>query len=407
MRDKTIVNLFALAGLSATAPALAALEPSDVLLFSKGPVTLRPQLSVSEVYNDNIFYRSDNKVDDFITVISPGLNIQLGTQDYNFINASLFYDRVIHALETDQSANQYRFALDSRFQRGKFTIAGRDQIEFLSSVLGGGISLSGVRVDRTTYFDEYRLTIDLSEKTAVYIEGTHNTTDFQDDIPLYDSNTLMGTLGFQYKAFERLWFFGEGYYGQTALDPNAGRPKTAHSTFMGGFAGARGFFTEKLSGSVKAGYETREFAGDSESVSLPVVEMSATQRFTENTSLSIAYSRRQRVSLQYAQSEFTANYIGLNLRQIIGNTGRLRLDVKGGYGFNNYEPSLAYSEPSDPLTPRERNDDVITAGAELSYDFKIWLRGTLGYNYERLRSDLSFIEDYDVNRVTLGLSVGY
>lgn len=407
MKERKKLKYFALAGLSLSAPAVCGLDASDVLLFSKGPLTLRPQFSASQIYNDNIFYGADRKVDDFITVVSPGLNVQVGTRDHNFIAGSFFYDRLFYWQEDEQSADQFRFALDSRFQRGKFTIAGQDQIEFLSSVLGGGISLSGVKVDRTTYFDEYRLTVDLTEKTGVYLEATHDTTDFQDELPLYDSTTLSGTLGFQYKAFERLWFFGEGYYGKTMLDPNGSRPKTPDSTFMGGFVGARGFVTEKLSGSMKAGYETREFSGDGGSASLPVVELSATQRFTENTSVSLSYSRRQRVSLQFAESEFTSNLIGLDVVQIIGNTGRMRLNLDASYAFNDYEASRAYSDPPGSGIPGERHDNVISAGVELSYDFKIWLRGSLGYNYERLRSDLTFIEDYDVNRVTLGLSIGY
>lgn len=396
MREAKKIKYYALAGLSVAAPCAIALEPSDVLIFSKGPVSLRPQLSVSEVYNDNVYFRDENKRDDFITTVSPGFNLQVGDREFNFINLGFFYDRVIHLQESDQSANQYRIALENRFQKGKFTLAGRDEIEFLSSVLGGGISLRGVRVDRTTFFDEYRLTYEMTDKTGVYLEGTHSTIDYQDDLALYDANTLIGTGGFQYKAFDRLWFFGELFYGQTALSPNFGLVEPPHTSFLGGFAGARGFFTERLSGTAKAGYETREAAD--QSTGLPVVEMSLTQKFTENNSLTVSYSRRQRVSVQFARSEYTMNLASVTFAQIIGSTGRFRMNVDGAYGVNDYEPSPSYSK---------RTDELITGGIVFSYDFKIWLRGSLGYNYERLRSDLARIEDYDVNRVTLGLTVGY
>ena len=39
-------------------------------------LTLTPSLSVGERYDDNIFQTRDNKVDDFVTTITPALHLR-------------------------------------------------------------------------------------------------------------------------------------------------------------------------------------------------------------------------------------------------------------------------------------------------------------------------------------------
>lgn len=398
MRNISASGIYAAGTLLLTGGAVRGVEPSDYLLFSTGSYSLRPQLNISEVFNDNIFFRNDRKQSDFITTISPGLVLQLGTEEANFISLSYYFDRLQYLDETSLNANQHRIALGSHVQFNRLTIEGQDRIEFLSSALGGGISLSGVKVDRTTYYDQYRLTYDFSERTGVYLEGSHSTTDYQEGIRLFDVNSLIGTLGFHYRAFSRSFLFGEVYYGQTAADPNFDGPKPPHATFIGGYVGARGYFTEKLTGSVKAGVESREFSDGTPVGEIPVVEAELTEMFSEKTVLTASYSRRQHVSVQYSRAGYTLDLVSLYLRQEIGNDGRFHAVARGSYGMAEYEPNPSF---------QDRSDRLIAAGLELTYDFKIWLRGRFGYDYEHLDSDLPAIVEYDVNRVTLGLSIGY
>lgn len=383
--------------LSCTATTLA-LDPSDVLLYSKGSYSLRPHLDITEVFSDNIYYGGDDATSDFLTTISPGLILQLGTEDANYISFSYFYDRLQYLDETNLNANQHRLALDSHILFNRLTIEGYDQVQFLSAPLGGGISLARLRVDRTTYFDEYRLTYQFTERTGAYVQGTHTTVDFEDDLPLFDVNTLAATLGFEYKAFSRSFLFGEVYYGQTASDPNALPSKPPHAEFFGGFVGARGTFTEKLTGSVKAGYETRQFSDGTPGGDVPVVRAELIEQFTEKTGLTLSYTRSQQISVQYARTAFTSDNIGLVLRQEIGNDGRFYASLRGSYTMAQFEPNENFTD---------RSDQLLNVGLDFTYNFKLWLQGRIGYDYERLDSDLPSVVDYQVNRVSLGLSIGY
>lgn len=398
MHKVSVSGVCALGGLCLAGTSARALDPSNYLLYSKGSFSLRPHFELSESFNDNVYYAGEDEVSDFLTTISPGLTLQLGTETANFIRLSYHFDRLQYLQESSQSANQHRIALGSHLGFNNLTIEGRDDIQFLSSVLGGGISLAGQRVDRVTFYDEYRLTYQFSEKTGVYLEGTYMASDFEEGLPLYDRNTLRGTGGFEYMAFSRTFLFGEIYYGQTASNPNFDTPKPPHAEFIGGFLGARGYFTEKLTGSVKAGYESRQFSDGTPGGQMPVVEAELTERFTPKTVLTGSYSRRQHVSVQFARAAYSADTVSLLLRQEMGNEGRAHAMLRAGYTIADYEPHPSFEN---------RTDHLLTGALELTYDFRIWLRGKFAYNYERLTSDLGSVVDYDVNRVTLGLSIGY
>ncbi|MEK7675322.1 MAG: outer membrane beta-barrel protein [Verrucomicrobiota bacterium] len=388
-----------MAAATATTGQLQALDASDILIFSRDPVILRPQLEMTEAYNDNIFFKSDDQVGDIVSTISPGLNVQLGKLEGNFLSADYMFDNVFYADNSEQNAQQHRLAFRNKYEFKRLTVEGNDGIAFLSSVLGGGFSLGGVKVDRTMFNDAYTLRYAVSPKTGVYLRGSHDAVDYQEGIGLSDANTLIGTGGFSYQAFPKTSAFGELYYGQTGTDPNDPVTiKPPHAEFIGGFLGVSGSFTEKLSGSVKAGYEMREFSDRTPAPSLPVVEASVTQRFSEKTSLALSYSRRGYVSVQFLKQSYTADMINLSLVQWVGTSGKLRATLGGAYDLYQYEKVGAFAE---------RKDDSYTAYLNLNYDLRLWLKANLGYHFESFRSDLPGVIDYDVNRVTLGLAIGY
>jgi hypothetical protein len=374
------------------------LEASDVLFFSKGPVSLRPQLSVGGTFNDNIFYNNSDKASDFYTTLSPGLNLQVGTEDYNFFKLGYTFEHLNYFDHSELDADQHHFLIQDHFERSRFVIEGNDTIDFLSSIVAGGIQLNSLKVDRMVYGDHYRLDYRLTEKTGVYGEIVNAITDFDQDVPLFDSSTQIGTAGFKFQALPHTSFFGEIYYGQTATPPNSQPIKPPHAEFIGGFLGAQGNFTEKLMGMVKAGYEQREYSQPGLGQGLPVVEISLTEHFTENMALSLMYSRHQYVSVQFAAVGYTTDSITLQWLQNIGNDNRLHLNSKVVYNSLEYQPNVSFSH---------RSDTIIGANVDLTYDFKAWLRGTLAYDYERLRSDYAPILEYDVNRVMLKIDIGY
>jgi hypothetical protein len=395
------------AATAACAGNLRAIEASDVLVFSHGPLSLRPQLGITEQFNDNIFYLDQNTKSDFVTTFAPGLKLLLGQDlpNENHIKLQYTLEEVLYADHTDQNATQHKFLTDTHFAKGRFDIDGADRYEILSSVLGGGFSVGKQKVDRTIWYDIYRFDYKVGQRMGVYVEGQHVETDYETGLPLYDTRTLSGTGGFEYSLSEDTSLFGEVYYGETSLHFNTVGTPSPGTSFVGGFVGARGKFTEKLNGALKAGYEVSSFTGevpagtDKSAGSAPVVEANITYLATERLTASLTYSRRQHISVQFVRSAYALDAITASATQVLGSAGRLRLDLLASYAMYSFDPAPAY--------PGGRSDTNWNAQAGASYFFQTWLSTRLEYSFEEFTSDFASVIDYDVNRVTLSLAIGY
>jgi hypothetical protein len=412
MKKKSQTNCFrfclAGAAIFGAASKTLALEPSDVLVFSHGPLSLRPQLGITEQFDSNVFYLDQNRESDFITTFAPGLKFLVG-QDLpteNHIKLQYTLEELIYAKNDELDATQHKFLTDTHFKKNRFTLDGADHFEMLSSVLGGGFSVGKQQVDRNIWYDVYRLDYRVGERMGVYVEGQHVSTDYESGVELFDTRTLSGTGGFGYYLSEDTFLFGEVYYGQTSLDYNVPSPaQPPGTTFIGGFVGARGKFTEKLNGTLKAGYEASTFdksavAGlDDSAGSAPVVEATITYLATERLTTSLSYSRRQHVSVQFVRSAYVLDSVTARATQILGSTGRLQLDLLASYAMYSFDPAPAY--------PSGRSDKNWKLQTGANYFFQTWLSTRLEYSFERFTSDFASVVDYDVNRVTLSLAIGY
>ena len=406
-----------LAVLAATGSAMA-FEPADLLAQRVGPVVIHPLFAVTERYDDNIFYSRlvttngirnlpGEKIDDFLTIFSPGLALSVGRPEDNHIALGYTFDSLFYLENDAQNSDNHTFLVDTRWEGKRLTLSGRDQVQFLSSIFGGATGLA-TAVERTVFSDSYRISYAATEKTGVYVGASHSANDFASP-PYVDYTDVQGLAGFSFKALPKTSFFGEVYYGHSSSEPNTtgGLPGT-DANFVGGFLGAEGSFTQRLTGTVKVGYEDRSYtqttfiiAGRTNVItqapSTPVVELSLAQRFSDRTSARLSYSRRTIPSVQSLGQSYTLDNASLRLRQAIGVTGRWVFQAGVSY--------LRYG-----FDAQERQDSVYLAELELTYQFELWLRASLGYEFEMLssRHDRSItVVDYDVNRVTLRLAIGY
>jgi uncharacterized protein (PEP-CTERM system associated) len=90
----------------------------------------------------------------------------------------------------------------------------------------------------------------------------------------------------------------------------------------------------------------------------------------------------------------TSDYIILEVNQQIGTTGKLSANFGTTYELDTYE------------TRDAREYQYLRMNAGVSYSFNRWLKSSLRYDFEMFDSSEGNI-DYNVNRVMLGLSVGY
>ena len=351
----------ALSGVAVASPAIA-LDPASLLNYRMGPLQLRPQLELKEVFDSNVYYRDTNIKSDLISTVSPGLELQLGQLDGNFASIKYTFSRDVYLENTALDADGHLVDFKLKYDTWKTSLTGVDRLQLSSDVLNGGYgSISGTKVSRQTQFHEYSLQYVYSPKTAVYLRGTANMAEFEKGTPLYNSNDMRAALGAQYFMFTRLAVFTEGYYGQTAVSPNTPTVDPAHSTFYGGNVGVRGYIGTKTFGMIRAGYQTRSFADSTPGLASPVVDVSLEHRFTERTKLGWSYSRKDYVSVQFAREAYFSDLISLKLDQNIGSSDKWKAYVSASYEDLGYELR--------PGQTGARNDTSVRAGVGVNVKF--------------------------------------
>ena len=117
-----LCHLTIASGLLAAGARMLALDASDVLVYSFGPLRVRPQITVSGRYDDNIFYQGRKSIpgvrpeDDFITTISPGVNFQIGRMEANHIVLRYEMDQSFYSRNNDQDHRDHLLALLTRLR---------------------------------------------------------------------------------------------------------------------------------------------------------------------------------------------------------------------------------------------------------------------------------------------------
>jgi hypothetical protein len=422
---------------------LRAIEASDILVYSKEPVMLKPRLAITSTYNDNIFSRPGG-TGDFLTTISPGLKIQVGRTSRNYISLEYTLSENFYADRSDLNSGEHTFDLRLKYQKPRLNLTGNDRIQFFSSPVGSvevfrpasggpeagpagngldngvggggpgpdnGIEPSGLarggevlfseerNVDRTVAFDAYGLGYGIGEKTGVYIQGLHSSTDYQQGVRnLLDINTLKATAGFTYQAFPKTSFFGELFYGQTGTSSNVEESNNPNVKFVGGFVGAKGRFTEKIAGVARVGYQSSQFDDGTSPPSSPVVDISLGYSLSPKTAFSLDYSRAQEVSIQFVQQIYTTDSVTFQVSQAFGSTGKWRASAGGNWSKIVYEESGGVAGPQY---------DRFSANFSLAYQLQLWLNVNFGYSFDSIKYGASLSSNYDINRVTLGLAIGY
>jgi hypothetical protein len=399
--------------LAAGGPALA-LDPSDILVYSAGPLVIKPRLRLAEQFTDNLYYSSLVQRSDFLTILQPGVEGELG-QPERAVHVKFSYQlqSLNYAENSQNNALDHTLSLETTIEKGRLTpqtpprlaLQGTDTAQFASSIYGGqvtfvqGIAGQARTEERQSYQLDHRLSYNPSEKTGVYGEGAYDASDFQKNSSYLDVGTLRGTAGFQYKGLSKTWFFGEAYYGQSAAGPNLPTiAKGPHAEFIGGFLGARGAFTAKLNGMVKVGYEDSAYGDGSAAISSPVAEASVGWQPGERTSGQLTYSRHSALSVQTTKTLMTTDLLSVELRQALGTAQRATVTVGGSVGFNDYGSSTYW---------KNRVDNYFQARLEFSYRLRLWLTAVAGYEFQMLSSSEKTVIDYQVNRVTLSVNIGF
>ncbi|MCD6339068.1 MAG: outer membrane beta-barrel protein [Verrucomicrobia bacterium] len=387
--------------------ASAALQPEDFFAVSAGPVILRPRVSLSEAFTDNVWYGDGRRIpkeSDFITAIQPSLEAQLGHAG-GLLEVTARYElsSVFYADKDQLNGVDHSLSLQGALSGAKLRLTSANSVNFRSTVSRGyerflleewGYDTS---IDRIYYSFSEKVDYELSSKTSLYGGGRFDGSSYSGWTPYYyDRFAWRAFGGAGWALFPRLKAVGEIDYGVESRSRNWKGSSLPDLSTLGGFIGVDGELTPKIRGRVKVGYETSEFSDGAEGVDSPAVDVGLSYNYSEKTSVTLSYSRRSRASVSSAHTAYLNNYVTLGVQQIVGSSHPVMLNLTARYGVNEYSGSSVY---------RGRSSTYYGVSLSAGYRLKSWLTAGGGYEFEH-RSGVSWI-DYDVNRIFVGMMAGF
>lgn len=398
-KPSAISKWAAAASLSSAGFSAQAIDVEDVLQFSTGSLRLRTYVTVSETYHDNIFYSDDDTESDLITSVSPGLSLLWGREEDDYLSAGYQFNQSLYLDNSDVNGETHSLSLDHQKKFSRLETDGVLALNYLTTVLDGGeiIGTRSVAIDRWRIDANENVEYALGEKTAIGGGFTYSSIDFRSVVGINDREQIRGLGRFFYDYSQKTRFFGEGFYGGSSTKANLPIPDGPTSNFYGGFIGAQGSFTEKLSGTIKVGYEERDFSDGTKGPSSPAADIAISYKITPKNLTTLSYWRGTRHSIQDAQSSFLADDVSLKITQNIGDSGRLLAIFSALYSHRDFENFQGMSG---------RADTVIAASLSAAYRMNAWSQVVGSYSFGSYDSNLAGL-DYKANQVTLGLAIGY
>ncbi len=420
--------------LTASQPVAAEEQPAAVKLSNEEPAPsgssktssdilgkvrsgyVHPFISITESFNDNIFYTPDNKISDFDTLLSPGIWIavpRLKEREVPAIETAtmtpgglamssfptkypgsyqtyLLYRADIERYLRNSSENTTSHTLEGAFQynfRGGLSVDVDDQ--FLKSHNPRATSeFSELDKFQSNYFSTV-LRYELGDRTLLRLDYGHygiQYTSVDNDFRDRADNAVAAYIF--YKLRSRLAVFIEYDYIRVRYEQDVLSDSTEHHVF----AGVRWDITARSKGMVKVGYGIKDF----ENPALAnhgdlILEAQFDHQFTPKRSVQLTASRKTNET-DIAGTDFI---ISDKLRAAY--TQRLATKITGtvdlSYTDDEYQDVITIGSETNKLRNKYYN-----AGAALRYDFRDWLKFDAGLTYSKRVSNFS---DFDYVNKTI------
>lgn len=412
----------------------AAAEVYDYLVYEAGPVTLRPQADILSTFNSNVFYQAENESSDLVTTFRPGLKVNYGYEDANFVSLEYNLSALVYLDHSELNDLGHIGRLRWKYKGARLGTDGLGTVTQQEQLLGGFFGRIQTPVDTLQYNQEATVSYDISPKTIVAVSGNVDFTDYTFDFSqpgttraqLSDGLTYYVTLRAGYLLRDKITVYPLVTWGRSGTTPNQDfdlqnpttypRPDLEFYNF-----GLRvdGEFTPRLTGSVQFAYELRDYLGpvlvplilppplppivvdtvqvDQEAPGGMVANLSLRYLFTPKTTVTAAYRRQFSLSQELSTAAYTADVFSLGVQQQIGTRGKWLAGLSGNFTMNAYDDNgSAFGE---------RTDYLYYVRADVAYRIQPWI--SLGLSQDFQTVDSNFATEYDIFRTSFRLFIGY
>lgn len=382
---------------------LGAVTPAGAQNIQLGPFRILPSLELTGEYDDNILLTPNQKIDDFIWVISPGIAIELPARRFS---GRIAYraDILRYTDNTDLDTVHHFLAGDARYNfPGGLGLRVTDTFIITDDFGGFPVPELTQKIDRTentlTAGGDYtlgeRFKLDISFKWfAVDYEKGFDDLNRQDYV-------VAGIL--YYRVLPKTSVLGEFNYQWIRYDKAAVAPERDSDGWRLKI-GVKGDLTAKTYVQLKVGWEQKDYKSNTlEDWSGLILEGEAVWKYREPSELRI-FAVRANVESLYNDNTLQNNYYistfgGVELRHFL--TSQLIVRAVGVFGVNDYpDPTTLNGKTED------RQDLFYELGLSLRYQIRTWFAVEAGYR--RLVRNSNFNEfDYTDNRLRASVILTY
>jgi len=379
--------------------SLAWADSASAQGLALGPFRVLPSLEFSIEYDDNILLTKDDKLDDIIFHIIPGISLELPSRKYA-IRLGYQADVLRYADNTDLDTVHHQALADARVNFN-FGLGLRLTDRFLITDDFAGFPVPELteRVERWENTLDVGADYTVRERYTFDINYRWFMVDYKDDPDFdqfdRDDHTIAGT--FFYRVLPKTSVLGEVDYNIVRYDePAVAADRDSNAWRF--LVGIKGDLTAKTSVLLKIGWEWRDYDNRQDWDGL-IAEGSIIWKYREPSEIRIFGGRANVESLFEGTNYYVSSFGGVEVRHFLSD--RVILRARGLGGVNQY--------PEDPtlgVGSADRTDHFIEAGAAVKYQMRRWLAFELGYNFLWLNSNFDEF-DYTDNRVKASVIFSY
>jgi len=298
-------------------------------------------IQVAEIYDDNVTLASNNRVHDFYTRIGPALTLGFGdtiVREENFLELYYEPDFLIFADHSNFDAVQQVAHLAGQYHFSRLTVGVVENIQLAEtgdSQLPGftGTIVHGVNIDTggrrriNTYATHLSAAYELTGKTFLSSAGDYALINYPSG--LTDSQRISGNLFLNYQYSPKLVVAAGGTGGRDVLNQANSNQNFEQANLRASYNP-----TDKLSASGLVGLEFRQFDTGSHDSVTPVLDLSASYKPFDGTSISIDASRGTQTSAALLGQDYTSTQFQATAKQRL--LQRVVLSFTAGYQNLDY-----------------------------------------------------------------------
>jgi len=381
----------------------------DDVKIKIGDVYVHPHLGTSFTYDDNLTISSGgSQQGDFYALVSPGvqfqygkgentisLDYQAGIQRFFRLNSMNTVDHNVMLTGTFAPIEKLRMHVAQGFSRAT---GGESRDQFGSPTGQIGERIPGTRTEIVNYTTALGAEYDISQKTAIGADFTMSISDYTNPPGLVGNTSYDVRVPFYYHLSSKTDLFLGADGGASSVD------RGASSTYGGFDVGARTRLTGKINGSVRVGYQHRDFDGGGiSSIDTVVATASADWAITHHTTLAASINRGVTPAASTINNYIESTMLDLSVHHKLWHD-KITFSAGAGYERDDYGQPFATFTGSGATG--SRSDDYYYLKAGCDYAIRKWW--SAGANY-RFRSSVSSLAayDFDNNMVSIYTRVSF